>query len=544
MVELIDQRQTCDERTFPGHAAPVEPALQAMLQYSELIDLPMMCVDVETGLPVAKSEHEVVPFVPPEVRQRLQTVNDVSIFDLPSGLLFFVVPLPDLGGSPMAGVGYVFSRAHARPHDLILAAAENNWSQTRLNAWLASQEVYCPGILERLLRLAVGQAQAENQAVQLECEIDQLSDHIDLNLEEISLLHALAWNLQISRTSVELAQLSLERMHGFVQAEGTAIWLEESHGETHFLHTGEFTFDEFALARLIARFEGQDWSQPVIRNRLEGTLLGSDFPGLKNLIVVSIFEGPHRYGWIVSCNRHGRRDFGTVEASLLSSVATILGTHNCNIGLYKQHADLLLSFVRSFVSTLDAKDAYTRGHSERVALIARRLGQELGLPEDELQDIYLAGLLHDIGKIGIDDRILSKPEQLTDDEFRKIQEHPMIGYTILSGLKNLNRVLPGVRNHHEAYNGKGYPDGLKGTDIPLMARILSVADSYDAMGSDRPYREGMPLETIEQIFRRGAGEQWDERIIDAYFRARDDIRTICAGYTLADGNLLKVESDE
>src|SRR5690606_28460528 len=104
----------------------------------------------------------------------------------------------------------------------------------------------------------------------------------------------------------------------------------------------------------------------------------------------------------------------------------------------------------------DAKDPYTRGHSERVALVARRLGEELELPEEDLHDIYLSGLLHDVGKIGVDDRILRKPGQLTDEEFLAIQQHPMIGYEILKGLKNLQKVLPGVRSHHETYNGKGY----------------------------------------------------------------------------------------
>ena len=183
----------------------------------------------------------------------------------------------------------------------------------------------------------------------------------------------------------------------------------------------------------------------------------------------------------------------------MNSIATILGTNLRNIELYQQHNDLLLSFVRSLVSTLDAKDPYTRGHSERVALVAKRLGKELGLPEEDLRDIYLSGLLHDIGKIGVDDRILRKPGRLTTEEFHEIQEHPIIGFDIVKKFNNLHRVLPGVRNHHENYNGTGYPDGLQGEDIPLMARILAVADSYDAMGSDRPYRGSLSLETIENL---------------------------------------------
>jgi HD-GYP domain-containing protein (c-di-GMP phosphodiesterase class II) len=211
-------------------------------------------------------------------------------------------------------------------------------------------------------------------------------------------------------------------------------------------------------------------------------------------------------------------------------VASILATHQRNLELYRQHEDLLLGFVRSLVSSLDAKDAYTRGHSERVALIARRLGAELGLPPDDLRDIYLSGLLHDIGKIGVDDQILRKAGQLTREEFEQVKRHPVIGYNILCGLKNLQSVLPGVRHHHEAFAGTGYPDGLRGEQIPLMARIISVADSYDAMISDRPYRRGLRREKLEAILRDGAGQQWDPTVIAAYFAIREDIVRLCEFY--------------
>ena len=255
-------------------------------------------------------------------------------------------------------------------------------------------------------------------------------------------------------------------------------------------------------------------------------------------VVPVLSEDGHVYVGICFFARIASRGSGTVESSLLTSVSMILGTHVRNIDLYQQHEDLLLSFVRSLVSSLDAKDPYTRGHSERVALIARRLGQQLELSEEDLQDIYLSGLLHDIGKIGVDDRILQKTDKLTEEELWKIQQHPMIGYSILLGLKNLRRILPGVRNHHEMFDGQGYPDRLCGEEIPMMARILAVADSYDAMGSDRPYRKGMPVPRIEEIFREGAGSQWDPIVIDAYFTCRDDIRRICLTYSPDDGNLL------
>lgn len=132
-------------------------------------------------------------------------------------------------------------------------------------------------------------------------------------------------------------------------------------------------------------------------------------------------------------------------------------------------------------------------------------------------------MLHDIGKIGVNDAILQKEGRLTSEELDEVKKHPEIGYNILCGLKSLRPLLPGVRSHHENYAGGGYPDGLAGEAIPLMARILAVADAYDAMRSDRPYRQGLPVEKIEEIFNNNHRGQWDPAIIAAYFRVRGEI---------------------
>jgi HD-GYP domain-containing protein (c-di-GMP phosphodiesterase class II) len=158
--------------------------------------------------------------------------------------------------------------------------------------------------------------------------------------------------------------------------------------------------------------------------------------------------------------------------------------------------------------------------------VAVRLAEELGLPPDERRRIHLAGLLHDIGKIGIKDEVLRKPGKLTPEEYEHIKLHPALGYEILKGLKKIQHVLPAVLHHHESWDGQGYPHGLAGEAIPLIARIIAVADAFDAMGSDRPYRKGMQDSVLDKILREGAGKQWDVRIVDAFFRARDDIRTI------------------
>jgi HD-GYP domain-containing protein (c-di-GMP phosphodiesterase class II) len=138
----------------------------------------------------------------------------------------------------------------------------------------------------------------------------------------------------------------------------------------------------------------------------------------------------------------------------------------------------------------------------------------------------MAGLLHDIGKIGVDDNVLRKSGRLTDAEYEHIKRHPELGYKILKDLKRLSDVLPSVLYHHERWDGRGYPHQLAADGIPLFARIIAVADSYDAMASDRPYRKGLPEETVDEIFRKGAGTQWDDQVVTTFFNIREDIRAI------------------
>jgi len=159
------------------------------------------------------------------------------------------------------------------------------------------------------------------------------------------------------------------------------------------------------------------------------------------------------------------------------------------------------------------------------------LAEQLGYSQEEAQRMYLTGLLHDVGKIGVSDATLNKPSKLTDKEFAEIKRHPHEGWVILQGLDSLAYVMPGVLQHHERFDGTGYPDGLLGEDISLDGRILAVADAYDAMTSDRPYRKGMPNEKAEAILIEGAGTQWDANVVNAFIDIRDDIHKIRTSYT-------------
>ena len=174
----------------------------------------------------------------------------------------------------------------------------------------------------------------------------------------------------------------------------------------------------------------------------------------------------------------------------------------------------LLDVVTSLASAIDAKDTYTKGHSTGVARYSEALARAAGLEEKEIERIKLGAILHDVGKIGIPENILKKPSALSDEEWQIMKQHPTIGVEkVIKPNRQLKDLIPMVKYHHERYDGKGYPEGLKGEEIPLAARIVSVADTYHALVSDRPYRKGMSIEKACQILKEGAGTQWDKELV-------------------------------
>lgn len=174
-----------------------------------------------------------------------------------------------------------------------------------------------------------------------------------------------------------------------------------------------------------------------------------------------------------------------------------------------------LDTIRSLAAAVDAKDPYTAGHAERVAALSVEIGRELGLPPETLRALEYAGILHDIGKIGIPDLILAKKTPLTPEEMERVRAHPRIGAEIVSGVDFLRDALPAIRFHHERWDGTGYPEGLRGEDIPLVARIANIADTWDACTSRRPYQEPIPVEVVLAILEGLKGAQTDPTVHDA-----------------------------
>ena len=203
----------------------------------------------------------------------------------------------------------------------------------------------------------------------------------------------------------------------------------------------------------------------------------------------------------------------------IKSIAQMNEIKKINIQLsdtYEKLEQAYLDSIQTLRYTVEAKDPYTRGHSDRVSLYSVLIGKYLGLSEKDLKTLEIGGLFHDIGKIGVPDAILRKETKLTDDEYSEIKNHPAIGAPILSSAEIFKDIIPIVKHHHEKYDGNGYPGRLKGEEIPYLARIAAIADTFDAMTSKRTYRDALPLETVIAEFERCRGTQFDPKLDDVF----------------------------
>jgi HD-GYP domain-containing protein (c-di-GMP phosphodiesterase class II) len=185
----------------------------------------------------------------------------------------------------------------------------------------------------------------------------------------------------------------------------------------------------------------------------------------------------------------------------------------------KENQELFLASIRALAAAIDAKDPYTRGHSERVARYSAAIAKSLELPAEDVRKARLSGILHDVGKIGIDDRIIRKPTALTDEEFELMKAHPSKGAAIMEAIPQLADIIPGMKYHHEKWEGGGYPDGIAGEQIPLQARIVAVADAFDAMTTTRPYQKAMEVSYVLQRLREMSNKRFDARCVEALVRS-------------------------
>jgi HD-GYP domain-containing protein (c-di-GMP phosphodiesterase class II) len=239
----------------------------------------------------------------------------------------------------------------------------------------------------------------------------------------------------------------------------------------------------------------------------------------RSIIAVPLQARGETIGVVEVLNRLGEAPFSQADLRLLQALAHQSAVAIQNAQLFADLQESFLATVRALAQAVDAKDSYTAGHSSRVTLYSVIIGEELGLDADQLRRLRLSGLLHDVGKIGIRDSVLGKPGQLTDEEFAVMKSHPTVGEHILSPVPQLAEVIPGVVSHHERFDGRGYPRGLKAEEIPLSGRIIGVADAFDAMTSDRVYRPRLSDEVALGELRKHSGTQFDSRVVTAFLAA-------------------------
>jgi HD-GYP domain-containing protein (c-di-GMP phosphodiesterase class II) len=409
--------------------------------------------------------------------------------------------------------------------------------------------------LQRWAQSVCDRLRSSDQLLRQRRNEEEQKAQVKMAWEVILTLDHLIRHLRIHKNPAKSQERILEGAFELLRAQAL-LWVPQHHDAPVKLQ-GESLLapsDCRQLAACIAKLPEWDDAGLLLCHEIQSKGWGTRFPNLTNLMAFTVSHQTHVIGWVIALNKvEGAADgeivrieggdsnkgsersnsaaleraqFRRSDAALLSPFAALLGLHARGSETYQDIKNLLVGLTRSLTSALDAKDSYTYGHSERVARIAVELGRELDMDEDQIGDIYLAGLLHDIGKIGVSDAILGKRDRLTPEEFEQIKQHTTIGYSILADLRQIRSLLPGILYHHEHYDGGGYPDGLVGEKIPLLARILAVADAYDAMSTTRPYRPAMPYERVEEILTEGAGHQWDKRIVDAFARCRHKIHAI------------------
>jgi len=351
-------------------------------------------------------------------------------------------------------------------------------------------------------------------------ELDAVTQSLMQSYEEVALLHRISDGMRVTQQPEDFFQRIGHDLRMVLGVEQLWVLLGPQDGERSEVvlaaSDGPLELGGSRISLLWQRtsVESDTSLGALIDNNSDGSGLYSWPEEIRNIVAVSIKRNDTLMGVIAAVNKIERKEFDSVDIKMLTSVASESSIYLENFHLYQDLQDLMLGSLRALTNSIDAKDPYTCGHSERVAVISRWLAKGLGLDEKAVRDAYLAGLLHDVGKIGVSEAILTKPGKLTDQEFDEIRKHPQIGAKILQEIKPLREVNRAVLTHHERLNGSGYPHHLQDDQIPMIGRIVGLADSFDAMISDRIYRPAFSLDEALEEIRRCCGSHYDPRLVD------------------------------
>jgi HD-GYP domain-containing protein (c-di-GMP phosphodiesterase class II) len=396
--------------------------------------------------------------------------------------------------------------------------------------WLNQQAEAMPGYsedaIERQARLLLAVVRDQMRLNSLEHELTSISSQLTNTYEELSLIYQISGGMRISRRPADFfKQACLDSIEVVgVRAMGVALAAGDRADQEPVMY-GPISLPPEKLGRLATELLA--WMRRKKTSLLVNDLYTDKAFGwlgdhARRLLAVPLQRGDQVLGCLF-CIDKDTGDFDSVDSKLLNSIANESAIYLENAVLFEDVHGLMMGLLHSLTSAVDAKDAYTCGHSERVALLSKLLAKEAGLTDHEVERIYMAGLLHDVGKIGVPEAVLQKPGRLTSEEFEQMKKHPAIGARILHDVKQIQDIIPGVLHHHERYDGRGYPDGLSGQNIPMMGRIICLADCFDAMTSTRTYRKALPLEVTLADLRRCSGTQFDPGLTEAFLRIPTDI---------------------
>lgn len=320
----------------------------------------------------------------------------------------------------------------------------------------------------------------------------------------------------------EIVDMVLRSVEKELEADSVTLFVGESAQGLERWNGGNGSGPLAALEKRIA-VEASSRREPLVLP--DGNARGSEFPGglARTAVAIPLGGRDGLLGVLMAIRREGRRDFdrGDLQAMtiLAGNVAAVMDNARQTRLVMESRAGLVeanAATIGALVSALDAREHETQVHSIRVTEYALRLAREIDFPASEIVDLRFGAILHDIGKIGISDRILLKPGPLTEDEWREMRRHPRIGHDILRDIGFLSKASEIVLAHHERWDGKGYPKGLAGEEIPLGARLFSIADTLDSMTMDRPYRRALGFDDVVAAVERGRGSQYEPRIVDAF----------------------------
>ncbi|MBI5970945.1 MAG: GAF domain-containing protein [Deltaproteobacteria bacterium] len=368
--------------------------------------------------------------------------------------------------------------------------------------------------------VAVEQAHLYREATERAMELSR-------NMETVKVMHEIDAEILSTVESREILEAVTRLVARLVQCDRATVALVDAEKEA-FIYTAGFGV-EFAPKGTVTTFKDTSAAEVLKTGRPE---YAADLREFKTLLPIEkkLVEAGYLShirvpislkGEIIAVLTIGSKRpsaYGPGDLSMLEKLASQIGVALENARLVEDLESLFIGTVKSLSAAIDAKSKWTAGHSERVCAFAMKIGSTLGLNAKEMRELELASLLHDIGKIGTYEAILEKPGKLTDEEMAVVKQHPGKGAEILGPIKQLKTVIPAIRYHQECFDGSGYPEGIKGADIPLYARIIAVADTVDAMGADRPYRKGRPWTMITAEIKRCSGTQFDPEVVEAFLK--------------------------